>query len=289
MPRQRTVDTTLEPFRNELGKVPDQQIADRAGVSRAAVVNVRKRLGIEAYEGYKFVSGGGRATAPEVPVKRGRGRPRKVIVEGSVPAPKPERRKPGRKSRAEKEAAAAALALAPAPAVDAIAAANVTASDAAGFRGRKSALDPYLHLLGKMSDKEIAALANVSTENVRAYRMRRSIGSARASRKDEASVVEAPVAAVVTPSEVAAPVPVVAQVAVPAALVAPRMPESAKATATGLTAYAVGWSTDGGANGTYVVLAGDMRGAASAADTALAQRHPGALLQSLSRVAEVLG
>lgn len=287
MPRQRTVDTTLEPFRNELGKVPDQQIADRAGVSRAAVVNVRKRLGIEAYEGYKFVSGGGRATAPEVPVKRGRGRPRKVIVEGSVPAPKPERRKPGRKSRAEKEAAAAALALV--PAVDAIAAANVTASDAAGFRGRKSALDPYLHLLGKMSDKEIAALANVSAENVRAYRMRRSIGSARASRKDEASVVEAPVAAVVTPSEVAAPVPVVERVAVPAALVSPRMPESAKATATGLTAYAVGWSTDGGANGTYVVLAGDMRGAASAADTALAQRHPGAVLQSLSRVAEVLG
>lgn len=289
MPRQRTVDTTLEPFRNELGKVPDQQIADRAGVSRAAVVNVRKRLGIEAYEGYKFVSGGGRATAPEVPVKRGRGRPRKVIVEGSVPAPKPERRKPGRKSRAEKEAAAAALALAHGPAVDAIAAANVTASDAAGFRGRKSALDPYLHLLGKMSDKEIAALANVSAENVRAYRMRRSIGSARASHKDEASVVEAPVAAVVTPSEVAAPVPVVEQVAVPAALVSPRMPESAKTTATGLTAYAVGWSTDGGANGTYVVLAGDMRGAASAADTALAQRHPGALFQSLSRVAEVLG
>ena len=287
MPRQRTVDTTLEPFRNELGKVPDQQIADRAGVSRAAVVNVRKRLGIEAYEGYKFVSGGGRATAPEVPVKRGRGRPRKVVVEGSVPAPKPERRKPGRKSRAEKEAIAAALALV--PAVDAAAVANVTASDAAGFRGRKSALDPYLHLLGKMSDKEISALANVSTENVRAYRMRRSIASARTSRKDEAPVVEAPVAAVVTPSVVAAPVPVVAQVAVPAALVSPRMPESAKATATGLTAYAVGWSTDGGANGTYVVLAGDMRGAASAADTALALRHPGAVLQSLSRVAEVLG
>ena len=287
MPRQRTVDTTLEPFRNELGKVPDQQIADRAGVSRAAVVNVRKRLGIEAYEGYKFVSGGGRATAPEVPVKRGRGRPRKVVVEGSVPAPKPERRKPGRKSRAEKEAAAAALALV--PAVDAAAVANVTASDAAGFRGRKSALDPYLHLLGKMSDKEISALANVSTENVRAYRMRRSIASARTSRKDEASGVEAPVAAVVTPSVVAAPVPVVAQVAAPAALVSPRMPESAKSTATGLTAYAVGWSTDGGANGTYVVLAGDMRGAASAAETALALRHPGALLQSLSRVAEVLG
>ena len=288
MPRQRTVDTTLEPFRNELGKVPDQQIADRAGVSRAAVVNVRKRLGIEAYEGYKFVSGGGRATAPEVPVKRGRGRPRKVIVEGSVPAPKPERRKPGRKSRAEKEAAAAALALV--PAVDAAAVANVTASDAAGFRGRKSALDPYLHLLGKMSDKEISALANVSTENVRAYRMRRSIASARTSRKDEASGVEAPVAALVTPSVVSAPVPVVAQVAAPAALVSPRMPESAKAiaTATGLTAYAVGWSTDGGANGTYVVLAGDMRGAASAADTALALRHPGAVLQSLSRVAEVL-
>lgn len=280
MPRQRTVDSTLEPYRDELGKVPDQQIADRSGVSRAAVVNFRKRLGIEAYEGYKFVAGGGRATAPEVPVKRGRGRPRKVVVEGTEPAPKPERRKPGRKSRAEKEAAAAAALAAPAP--------EPTSTDAGAFRGRKSALDPYLHLLGKMSDKELSVLANVSTENVRAYRQRRGIASARASRKEEeeTTVVTAPVAAPVATSVSAAPAPVVvvAPVATPAAVVVP-----APASAKGHTAYAVGWSTEGGASGTYVVLAADMRGAASAAEMALAARHPGAVLQSLSRVAEVLG
>ena len=278
MPRQRTVDSTLEPYRDELGKVPDQQIADRSGVSRAAVVNFRKRLGIEAYEGYKFVAGGGRATAPEVPVKRGRGRPRKVVVEGTEPAPKPERRKPGRKSRAEKEAAAAAALAAPAP--------EPTSTDAGAFRGRKSALDPYVHLLGKMSDKELSVLADVSTENVRAYRQRRGIASARASRKEEeeTTVVTAPVAAPVATSESPAPAPVVAPVAAPVAVVAP-----APATAKGHTAYAISWSTDGGASGTYVVLAADMRGAASAAEAALAARHPGAVLQSLSRVAEVLG
>ncbi len=274
MPRQRTVDTTLEAYREELGKVPDQQIADRAGVSRAAVVNFRKRLGIEAYEGYKFVSGGGRATAPDVPVKRGRGRPRKVVAEGEAAAPKPERRKPGRKPRAEKAAAAAAPA----------SVTTDTEAPQSEFRGRKSALDPYAHLLGKMSDKEISALANVSTENVRAYRMRRGIASARATRKEEAAaVVAAPAVAVVETRAV-----VTEAAPAPAPVVAATAPSSAPARTGGLTAYAVTWSTEGGASGTYVVLAADMRAAAGAADAGLAQRHPGAVLQSLARVAEVL-
>ena len=272
MPRQRTVDATLEPYREELGKVADQQIADRAGVSRAAVVNFRKRLGIEAYEGYKFVAGGGRATNPDEPVKRGRGRPRKEASAESA-APKPERRKPGRKPRAAAQVAA--------PAAAPKSAAAESTPEAGGFRGRKSALEPYVHLLGKMSDKEISTLANVSTENVRAYRMRRGIASARASRKEDAEVaspVVAPAAveavAVVTP---AAPVRTVSA------------PAARSVTAQGMTAYAVAWSADGGTSGTYVVLAADMRAAAGAAEAGLAQRHPGATLQSLARVAEVLG
>jgi hypothetical protein len=44
-----------------------------------------------------------------------------------------------------------------------------------GFRGRRSALDPYLHLLGTVPDAEVARLAGVTAENVRTYRTRRGI------------------------------------------------------------------------------------------------------------------
>lgn len=45
--------SALAAYRSKLGKVPDQQIADQAKVSRTLVVNYRKKLGIPAYQGHK--------------------------------------------------------------------------------------------------------------------------------------------------------------------------------------------------------------------------------------------
>ena len=104
----RLPDSVLEPYASSLGKVPDHKVAEQAGVSRAIVIAFRKRLGIPAYNGYKFGAPGNPAPS------RG-------------PAPEDAPR---------------------------------------AFRGRRSALDPYTHLLGAVPDQEIASLAGVTPENV---------------------------------------------------------------------------------------------------------------------------
>lgn len=43
------------------------------------------------------------------------------------------------------------------------------------FRGRRSRIEPYAHLLGERADKDVAAMAGVTVQNVRAYRRRRGI------------------------------------------------------------------------------------------------------------------
>jgi len=45
------------------------------------------------------------------------------------------------------------------------------------FAGRKSKIDPYAHLVGTVSDKEIAEMSGTSTENVRTWRKRRGIAA----------------------------------------------------------------------------------------------------------------
>lgn len=46
------------------------------------------------------------------------------------------------------------------------------------FKGRRSALDSYLDLLGTVPDAEVAAMAGVTAQNVRSFRMRRGIQAA---------------------------------------------------------------------------------------------------------------
>jgi len=60
--------SALAPFKAKLGKIPDQQIADLANVSRTLVVNYRKKLGIPPYQGHK-------AAAPSAPAKATDDRP----------------------------------------------------------------------------------------------------------------------------------------------------------------------------------------------------------------------
>ena len=47
--------------------------------------------------------------------------------------------------------------------------------NARGFSGRRSKIDPFADIVGTVSDKEVAAKAGVSPENVRTWRKRRGI------------------------------------------------------------------------------------------------------------------
>src|SRR5688572_16397823 len=86
---------SLEAFRDQLGKVADDVIASRAGVSRGTVGAYRRKLGIPAYEGYLFQKG-------SAPPRRAEGRRKepapKAVVKGGKAKAQP---RPGRKSQAE--------------------------------------------------------------------------------------------------------------------------------------------------------------------------------------------
>ena len=242
----RLGESALLPFMTLLGKVPDQQIAEKAGVSRALVVNYRKRNGLPAYQGYRLGGAG------------------HVVAESGV-----------------------------------------TDEGARGFRGRRSALDPYLHLLGKVADVEIAKLADVTTENVHTYRQRRNIAPEWQSNGGEAPAratsigrsTLAPTAlapAALAPAEAVriarraappAPEPVVAAVR-PAAPAIPATPSPTTAGA-GTTAFLVIVDTDQGARN-YALVASDIAEAAGAALSRVSARHPDAHIRSIARVAELL-
>lgn len=277
MPRP-PVDQKLAPFKDKLGKIPDHEIAQLAGVSRTAVVSFRKRMGISSYEGYKFQPGAAptkASPAKPTPSKTGAAKtaPAKVAAAKAAPAAAP------------KAAPAKVEAAKPAPAKAApVAAAKPAAPAEKAFHGRKSKLDPYLHLLGKVSDADIAARAGVTTENVRAYRTRRGITPSKAAAAAPAPAAPAkaeakamPVAAPVAPAKVEAK----AAPAAPAAVAAPRA--SAKQNAFTVTADGKGGDTV-----TYAVVAGDIAEAARLAIAGLAARGHAGAIKGIQRVAELL-
>ena len=90
----------LTPFLDQLGKLPDREIAELAGVTESGVRKRRNRMGIPPHD-----------------------------------------RNPDD-----------------------------------GFSGEISAITPFIHLLGKTSDSEIAKLAGVKPDTVKRYRYRRGIG-----------------------------------------------------------------------------------------------------------------
>jgi len=124
----------VDPFADQLGEVPDTEIAKLAGVTPENVRAYRKRRGIPA----KW---------------RGEG-------QGDAKA----MRTPTRAKRAK------------------------------GGKRRKTKLEPYLDQLGVLPDTEVAELAGVTVGNVRAYRYRHGIPSARQAAKDEDGQPDRPAA-----------------------------------------------------------------------------------------------
>jgi hypothetical protein len=139
---------------------------------------------------------------------------------------------------------------------------------------RKSRLDPFVDRIGVLPDREVAALAGVTPENVRAWRVRRDVPAGW--RKPAARAPDA------------VPVPLPAPEPAPAHGRAGRRPSTPRPLAA--AAWLVTVERDGGAE-EFVVLAGDVTGAADRAMERLALPPGGgghARILSLTYLAEAL-
>lgn len=126
---------TLEGQRDRLGRVADQVIADELGLSRRVVGAYRRKLGIEAYDGFRFTPG-----SRPTPTRPGGGSA-PPARSSATPETPPAAREPG-------------PGLAP---------------------SGRSSIDDYRALLGTVPDSKVAALAGVSRAAVAKYRARRGI------------------------------------------------------------------------------------------------------------------
>ena len=161
----------LEPHRHLIGTMPDLALAKIAGVSMWSVRGYRIKLGIPA-----------RGRGKNLPVAKGKSASVKATTAGtSTAAPKP-KPKPKPKLKRKRKSGR-----------------------------RDSPIDAYAHLLGTMTDKDLAKRAGVSSGSVYQYRRNRGIPSLRANRKSGgvvATVAAAtPVAAPAAAAPVAAPAP----------------------------------------------------------------------------------
>ena len=137
-------------------------------------------------------------------------------------------------------------------------------------RHRKSKMDPYLHLLGKEADSEIAALSGVSSKNVSNFRRRHGIPSARQLTAEKVVQPE-----VVAPVEVAPSAPEPA----PVTQVAPTLPSG----------DGVQWAFKAtversGVDRTYVVFGPDLAQAAALAASRLGEGDRIKVMESVATV-----
>jgi hypothetical protein len=163
----------------------------------------------------------------------------------------------------------------------------------AGVRHRRSKLDAYAHLVGTLSDAEVALLADVTSEGVRQYRRRHGIPSAfttaasvrvapaapapvAPARVAAAPVVSAPVvsASVVSAPVVSAPVAPAPVAPAPVAPAPVAVEPAPSVSAAAPQAYGV-MATHGGVSRRFVVVGTDLRESLRRAAVALAQRADG--------------
>jgi hypothetical protein len=278
-------ESKVAPYRHLLGVQTDGAIAKLAGVVAETVRMYRVRQGISpaaqdqahpraeagsdrsAPEG-RGSAPAGRARAPagdaQAPAKRGPGRPRKERPEGEVPAP----------SRREKAAAKEAAAATPAR------------------RGVPSPIDAHVHLLGKMTDADLAHQIGVTRGAVYQYRRHRKIpaflpkvgkgdeaapapkAAAKPAREPEAAPREA-----AAPARARAPAPAVERAPAPSTTSANKAPLARSAWAYTVTVRR------GEIESTYAVLGKDLADAASRAVGAV---EDGEVI-NISRYLESLG
>ena len=243
MPRPNKANGILAPLRHKFGKVPDHEIARESGLSLSTVGKYRRTNNLPAYQGYKFKKGElppGHKAAGKKPTKK------KAAAKKTAPAKKTATKKAVAKKAAPAKKAATKKA---------------AAKKAAPVKKfRKSKLDPYAHLIGKLPDREVAEMANTTPDGVRMYRLRHNIPAAARTQRGRPRKVTAPKAA--APKKAATK-----KAAAPKKAVAKKAAAPRKAAATGFHAYEV-VVRSGSTDKTYVVVAGDIVAAAQQASAA---------------------
>jgi len=308
MPRKRKSYPELEAQRHLLGKVPDHEVAARAGTTASIVGRYRRSLGIKAYDGYKFAPKGGKAdeTAAQPAVESPPADEKvEVVAKAPAEAPKSDDAPGGRSKIAPYHEQVGSV-----PDKEIASLAGVSTEAVRMYRRRRgipldlekkvakkkkrnpsrrrSKLDPFYDDLGKVPDAEIAAKAGVTPENVRAYRSRHGIEAnyRRKRRRKAPAKVAAPVVAaavetpVVTAPVVEAPVAEAPAVAAPAeapAEAAPSLPQTQA------------WKFSlADSDATWVLLAEDIAEAAVKARTALEVLSPGGRIGSINHLGAAL-
>ncbi len=154
-PRRRR--SKIDVYRDQVGQIPDQEIADLAGVSVEGVRMYRRRHGISL----------------EGNARRRRGSASDAVASAAAPAPAAAPAAPTTPTPPPAAGGPAAAAAA------AAATAATTSSDAVA----SSALDAFRDQLGSVPDSEIAAMADLSEAEVAAYRTAHGIAAPASVRR----------------------------------------------------------------------------------------------------------
>ena len=173
MPRPNKANGILAPLRDKFGKVPDHIIAEEAGLSLSTVGKYRRSNGLPAYQGYKFKKGElppGHKAAGKTAKKKAKA-PKKTAKKAATPKKAAAKSAPKKKTATKKAA---------------------TKKAASDKKFRRSKLDPYSHLIGKLPDREVADMAGTTPDGVRMYRLRHGIPAASRSQRGQPRKVEAP-------------------------------------------------------------------------------------------------
>lgn len=289
----------LDAFIDVIGKLPDAEVAAMANVTAEGVRIYRRRHHIPLAATAKGGRGAKAAATEAAP---------KATATAKAAAAKTTKGK-GKGKAAPAEAPAPAPEIAPAPV-----AAPVESADSKKPLRRASKLDPFADFIGTLPDKEVAAMAGVTPENVRAFRRRHDIPARWRDESDEDAVVAA---AETTPAENPGVVPAAALSEAPAveakeldkatpilskaeAPVAPRK-ELDKATpvlyktepavetspARLLNGYMVS-VTAGDLKLDYIIVSSDIAAAAAAAVKAVAGQHGSSEITSIKHLGPAL-
>lgn len=177
---RKNAEALLEPFRERLGKVDDGQIAEQSGLSRGVVGSYRRKHGIKAYDGYLWASGG------DAGVRARRGEQDTGAAASAHAAPPRaagtnQKRKAGQKPGKK---------------------ATPVQGAEPKRRGPPSRIDAVRHLVGSLSDREVADRVGLSASAVQMYRKKHNIP---APSKREAAPPELVAAAVDRPAAVIKP------------------------------------------------------------------------------------
>lgn len=175
----RSSDGRLEPLRSQMGRVPDEEIAQQAGVSRGVVGGFRRKYGIPAYDGYLFEKGqkpGVAKARSAPPVARKRGRTSRLeeflhllgVETDAVVAAKAGVSRAAVSSWRRKRGIEASQ-----PKGNTLPKAAIPTTKPARAKG--SRVEAYREQMGTMADKDLAALAGVTREVVGQYRREHGI------------------------------------------------------------------------------------------------------------------